>query len=119
MPKTNQFPLSLRANACALRHVERKHMTRWGKALVHRLLSLPDTGMGRSALEYTSLISGAPFAGLLPIPPHWDSWLPISYQGSGCTRQGAHTSGCPTTGDRAPLSKSGTPATSICTRTAR
>ncbi|KAL3243203.1 hypothetical protein MRX96_047564 [Rhipicephalus microplus] len=55
--ETNQFPLSLRAKACALCHVERMHMTRGGKALVHRLLSLPDTGMGRSALEYASLIS--------------------------------------------------------------
>ncbi|KAL3209913.1 hypothetical protein MRX96_037555 [Rhipicephalus microplus] len=34
--------------------------------------------MGRSTLEYASLISGTPFAGLLPIPPHWDSRLPIS-----------------------------------------
>nr|XP_037270260.1 uncharacterized protein LOC119161854 [Rhipicephalus microplus] len=86
--ETNQFPLSLRAKACALRHVERMHMTRGGKALVHRLLSLPDTGMGRSALEYASLISGTPFAGLLPIPPHWDSRLPISTRVPGVRSKG-------------------------------
>ncbi|KAL3254841.1 hypothetical protein MRX96_046729 [Rhipicephalus microplus] len=88
--ETNQFPLSLRAKACALRHVERMHMTRGGKALVYRLLSLPDTGMGRSALEYASLISGTPFAGLLPIPPHWDSRLPISIRVPGVRSKG-HT----------------------------
>ncbi|KAL3225080.1 hypothetical protein MRX96_004663 [Rhipicephalus microplus] len=88
--ETNQFPLSLRAKACALGHVERMHMTRGGKALVHRLLSLPDTGMGRSALEYASLISGTPFAGLLPIPPHWDSRLPISIRVPGVCSKG-HT----------------------------
>ncbi|KAL3192162.1 hypothetical protein MRX96_059273 [Rhipicephalus microplus] len=88
--ETNQFPLSLRAKACALRHVERLHMTRGGKALVHRLLSLPDTGMDRSALEYASLISGTPFAGLLPIPPHWDSLLPISIRVPGVRSKG-HT----------------------------
>ncbi|KAL3250293.1 hypothetical protein MRX96_055556 [Rhipicephalus microplus] len=88
--ETNQFPLSLRAKACALRHVERMHMTRGGKALVHRLLSLPDAGMGRSALEYASLISGTPFAGLLPIPPHWDSRLPISIRVPGVRSKG-HT----------------------------
>nr|XP_037289453.1 uncharacterized protein LOC119183021 [Rhipicephalus microplus] len=86
--ETGQFPLSLRAKACALRHIERMHMTRGGKALVHRLLSLPDTGMGRSALEYASLISGAPFAGLLPIPPHWDSRLPISTRVPGVRSKG-------------------------------
>ncbi|KAL3188258.1 hypothetical protein MRX96_003587 [Rhipicephalus microplus] len=88
--ETNQFPLSLRAKACALRHVERMYMTRGGKALVHRLLSLSDTGMGRSALEYAGLISGAPFAGLLPIPPNWDSRLPISIRVPGVRSKG-HT----------------------------
>ncbi|KAH8027552.1 hypothetical protein HPB51_007102 [Rhipicephalus microplus] len=76
--KTKEFPLSLRAKACALRHVERMHMTRGGKALVNRLLSLPNTGMSRSALEYGSLITAAPVARLLPIPPTWESWLSIS-----------------------------------------
>nr|XP_037275996.1 uncharacterized protein LOC119168705 [Rhipicephalus microplus] len=88
--ETNQFPLSLRAKACALRHVERMYMTRGGKALVHRLLSLSDTGMGRSALEYAGLISGAPFVGLLPIPPNWDSRLPISIRVPGVRSKG-HT----------------------------
>ncbi|KAL3222256.1 hypothetical protein MRX96_028518 [Rhipicephalus microplus] len=65
-------------------------MTGGGKALAHRLLSLPDTGMGRSALQYASLISGALFAGLLPIPPHWDSRLPISIRVPGMRSKG-HT----------------------------
>ncbi|KAL3242424.1 hypothetical protein MRX96_021225 [Rhipicephalus microplus] len=65
-------------------------MMRGSKAPVHRLLSLPDTGMGRSALEYASLISGAPFAGLLPIPPPWDSRLPISIRVPGIRSKG-HT----------------------------
>ncbi|KAL3192006.1 hypothetical protein MRX96_018125 [Rhipicephalus microplus] len=43
--------------------------------------------MGRSTLEYASLISGAPFAGLLPIPPHWDSRLPISIRVPGTPAQ--------------------------------
>ncbi|KAL3209429.1 hypothetical protein MRX96_038126 [Rhipicephalus microplus] len=55
-----------------------------GKALVIRLLSLPNTGMGSSALEYAGLISGAPVAELLPIPSHWDSRLAISTRAPGC-----------------------------------
>ncbi|KAL3214894.1 hypothetical protein MRX96_006985 [Rhipicephalus microplus] len=89
--ETNQFPLSLRAKACALRHVKRMHVTRRGKVLVNRLLSLPDTGMGRSVLEYASLIFVAPFAGLLPIPSHCrDSRMPISIRVSGIRSKG-HT----------------------------
>ncbi|KAL3221938.1 hypothetical protein MRX96_050147 [Rhipicephalus microplus] len=46
--------------------------------------------MGPSALEYTSIISRAPFASLLPIPPHWDSRLPISIRVPGIRSKG-HT----------------------------
>ncbi|KAL3174967.1 hypothetical protein MRX96_010990 [Rhipicephalus microplus] len=72
------FTLSLRAKACAQRHVACMNMAREGKVLVIRLLPLPNTGMGRSALEYAGLISGAPVTRLLTIPPHWDYWLSIS-----------------------------------------
>ncbi|KAL3244463.1 hypothetical protein MRX96_002226 [Rhipicephalus microplus] len=89
--EASQFPLSLRAKACALRHVERMRMTRGGKALVNQLLSLSNTGMGCSALEYGGLISGALVAGLLLlIPPHWDSRLAISTRVLGIRSKG-HT----------------------------
>ncbi|KAL3206754.1 hypothetical protein MRX96_039939 [Rhipicephalus microplus] len=97
--ETNQFPLSLRAKACALRHVERLHITRGGKVLVNRLLSLPDIGMGRSSLEYAGLISGLPVAGLLTIPPHWDSRLPISIGIPGIRSKGHTPRAAPTTGN--------------------
>ncbi|KAH7973157.1 hypothetical protein HPB52_022163 [Rhipicephalus sanguineus] len=58
---------------CALRHIERIHMTREGGKLTDRLLSLTHSGMGRSTLEYAGLVSEVPDCGLLPIPPHWDS----------------------------------------------
>ncbi|KAH7986885.1 hypothetical protein HPB52_024665 [Rhipicephalus sanguineus] len=80
LAETHQTPISLRAKACALRHIERMHMTREGGRLACRLLSLPHSGMGRCALEYASLVSDVPDVGLVPIPPHWDSRLGI------CTR---------------------------------
>ncbi|KAL3190061.1 hypothetical protein MRX96_020386 [Rhipicephalus microplus] len=75
--ETNQFPLSLRAKACALRHIEHRHMMRKGKALVNRLLSLAHSGMRRSALQYVGLITAAPVSRLLSIPSHWESRLAI------------------------------------------
>ncbi|KAL3211556.1 hypothetical protein MRX96_036323 [Rhipicephalus microplus] len=86
--ETNQFPLKLRAKYCALRHVERMHVTRAGEALVIQLLSLLHTGIRCSALQYAGLITASPVPGLLPIPPHWDSQLAISTKVLGIRSQG-------------------------------
>ncbi|KAL3186266.1 hypothetical protein MRX96_027992 [Rhipicephalus microplus] len=65
-------------------------MTRWGKALVNRLLSLPRTGKGSSALDYASLISDSPVCGLLFIPLRWDSRLSVLSRIPGIRNKG-HT----------------------------
>ncbi|KAH7935085.1 hypothetical protein HPB52_003689 [Rhipicephalus sanguineus] len=78
LAETNQLPLSLRAKAGALRHVHRMHQTQQGQQLAIRLLSRPNSGMGRHALEYAALVPEMPHCGWLPIPPHRDRGLEIS-----------------------------------------
>lgn len=76
LAEAHQTPISLRAKACAFQHIERMHMTREGGRLASQLLCLPNTGMGRPALEYAGLVSEVPDS--LPITPHWHSHLVIS-----------------------------------------
>ncbi|KAL3217070.1 hypothetical protein MRX96_051065 [Rhipicephalus microplus] len=50
----------------------------------------PAKRIGRSVLEYASLLPVTPVAGLLPIPPHWYSCLAISTRVTGIRSKG-HT----------------------------
>ncbi|KAH7983589.1 hypothetical protein HPB52_013013 [Rhipicephalus sanguineus] len=68
------------------------HQTQQGQQLAIRLLSRPNSGMGRHALEYAALVPEMPHCGWLPIPPHRDRGLEISttVPGVRCKRRTPH-----------------------------
>ncbi|KAL3186268.1 hypothetical protein MRX96_027994 [Rhipicephalus microplus] len=78
--KASQFPLSLRAKACALHHVEHMHMTRTARRWLIGSCRCPTLAWATTRW----------IAGLLPIPPHWYSRLAISTRVLGIRSKG-HT----------------------------
>ncbi|KAH7963756.1 hypothetical protein HPB52_022720 [Rhipicephalus sanguineus] len=83
LAETSQLPTSLRAKAGALRHIHRMHQMRQGQQMAIRLLSRPNCGMGRCALEYAALVPELPHCDWLPIPPHRERGLTIATTVSG------------------------------------